>query len=60
MPIEIFEKLTYHLTFLYTNWTGPIPYPVSLKYAEKALSFINKNLNGEVPDNNLSSTHFYI
>ena len=60
MPIELFEKLTYHLTYLYTNWTGPIPYPVSLKYAEKALSFINKNLNGDVPDNKLSTTHFYI
>ena len=60
VPIEIFEEMTYKLTYYYTNWNGPIPIPAPLQYAIRANSFVNKILNNKEPVEGICNSHFYL
>ena len=60
IPIEIFEIMSYHLTFYYSNWNGPIPYPAPLQYAIRANMFGNKILNNKQPVNEICNSHYYL
>ena len=60
IPIEIFEIMSYHLTYYYSNWNGPIPYPAPLQYAIRANMFGNKILNNKQPVNEICNSHYYL
>jgi hypothetical protein len=60
VPIEIFENMSYNLTYYYSNWNGPIPYPAPLQYAVRANTFGNKILNNKEPVDEICNSHYYL
>ena len=52
--------MSYHLTYYYSNWNGPIPYPAPLQYAIRANMFGNKILNNKQPVNEICNSHYYL
>ena len=52
-------KITYHMTFDYKNWLGPIRVPSVLKYAAK-LSLLNVQISTDKIHANLKDVPFYI
>ena len=59
ISLDDYEKITFHQSFYYWNWSGPIRIPAVLKNAELANAFSSKNLKNDVLKN-LKSTPYYI
>lgn len=56
---EFIPKLTFDLSFLYANWTGPVRVPGPLKSAEKLSKMTAKYTKKEL-HNNLKSSQAYL
>ena len=59
ISLDDYEKITFHQSFYYWNWSGPTRIPAVLKNAELANAFSSKNLKNDVLKN-LKSTPYYI
>lgn len=46
IPIEAIEEITYHMSYYYWNWPGPIRLPACLKFAETASKFLSISNSG--------------
>ena len=62
IPMEIYEQITYHMSYYYWNWPGPTRLPACLKFAEtysKSIGGISGNENISIMDN-LKNKPFYV
>ena len=62
IPLEIFQQLTFHMSFYYWNWPGPTRLPACLKFAEtysKSIGSVSNTDQMHIMDN-LRSKPFYV
>ncbi len=60
IPQHALQEITYHMSYYYWNWSGPIRLPACLKFAETYSKFIGSSITNKEVMDKLKNKPYYI